>query len=96
MKDNGIYNNLWITTDVHFAEVFRYIPFAENATFQAHEVVTGPLNAGLFPNRNYDTTLGTQSLFFYEPGSAAVTTWEQAMPWMNFGMVRLPGMVRLR
>lgn len=89
MKDNGIYNNLWITTDVHFAEVFRYIPFAEDATFQVHEVVTGPLNAGLFPNRNYDTSLGTQSVFFYGPGFAAVTTWEQAKPWMNFGMAEV-------
>lgn len=52
-------------------------------------MVSGPLNAGLFPNRNYDTSLGTQSLFFYGSESAAVTTWEQAKPWMNFGMVEV-------
>ena len=27
MEQNGIVNNVWITTDVHFAEAFRYRPF---------------------------------------------------------------------
>jgi len=27
MAENGIANPVWITTDVHFAEAFRYSPF---------------------------------------------------------------------
>jgi alkaline phosphatase D len=85
---------VFITTDVHFAEVFRYTPFADDSTFKVHEVVTGPLNAGLFPNRAYDTTLGSESLFFYGP-STNVTTWAEAKPWMNFGLARIDQRGRL-
>jgi alkaline phosphatase D len=41
MKEQGIYNNVWITTDVHFAEVFRYRPFPDNPAFRVHEFITG-------------------------------------------------------
>lgn len=88
MKDNGARNAVFITTDVHFAEVFRYAPFADDPGFLVHEVVTGPINAGLFPNRNFDTTLGAESLFFYGP-AAPITAWEQAKPWMNFGLAHV-------
>jgi alkaline phosphatase D len=88
MKDQGQRNVVFITTDVHFAEVFRYTPFADNTTFKVHEIVTGPLNAGLFPNRRYDTTLGTESLFFYGP-SGVVSSFAEAKPWMNFGLARI-------
>jgi alkaline phosphatase D len=93
-KDNGARNLAFITTDVHFAEVFRYTPFADDPSFRVHEVVTGPLNAGLFPNRAYDDSLGTESLFFYGP-DAAVTSWAQAKPWMNFGVARVDAQGRL-
>lgn len=90
MQRHGIYNNLWITTDVHFAEVFRYTPFADDPSFKVHEVVAGPVNAGLFPNRSFDDTLGTESLFFFGPNTGgAVTTWKEAKRWMNFGGVAI-------
>jgi len=86
MKSKEIYNVAFITTDVHFAEVFRYAPFANSTSFTVHEFVTGPLNAGLFPNRNFDETLNPKSLFFYGPeSSAAVKTYEQAKSWFNYG-----------
>ena len=86
MYKKGERNIVFITTDVHFAEVFRYTPFADRPEFKVHEYVTGPLNAGLFPNRNFDDSLGTESLFFYGPESSdAVTTYQQALPWMNYG-----------
>ena len=79
-------NVVFITTDVHFAEVFRYTPFVADSDFKVYEFVSGPLNAGLFPNRDFDDTLGTESLFFYGPESAdAVTTYEEAKPFMNYG-----------
>ncbi|MGK2912977.1 MAG: alkaline phosphatase D family protein [Porticoccaceae bacterium] len=88
MQEQHVHNVLFITTDVHFAEVFRYTPFPEHADFQVHEYATGPLNAGLFPNRNFDTSLGTQSLFFYGP-EPAPTRYEDARRWMNFGAVHI-------
>lgn len=93
-RDHGARNLVFITTDVHFAEVFRYTPFGDDPSFKVHEVVTGPLNAGLFPNRAFDTTLGSESLFFYGP-AAPVTSWAQAKPWMNFGLARLDESGRL-
>jgi alkaline phosphatase D len=90
MKDNKMHNNLWITTDVHFAAAFRYTPFQDDPSFQVHELVSGPLNAGVFPNRNFDTTLGTESLFFFGANAASdVSTWKQAKSWMNFGAVEV-------
>ncbi len=84
-------NVVWITTDVHFAEVFRYTPFlAEDPGFQVYEFVTGPLNAGLFPNPAFDTTFNTESLFFYgPPGGDSGLSYEQAKPWMNFGVAEV-------
>jgi alkaline phosphatase D len=86
MQDRGIDNSIWITTDVHFAEVFRYRPFGEDPSFTVHELATGPLNAGIFPNHDFDQTLNPERLFFYAPESAgAVTSWAEAKRWFNFG-----------
>ncbi|TQV67992.1 hypothetical protein FKG94_24470 [Exilibacterium tricleocarpae] len=83
-------NALFITTDVHFASVFRYQPFADTPQFTVHEAVTGPLNAGLFPNRRFDTSFGTQRLFFYGPETVdSVKTWERARRWMNYGKIQI-------
>ena len=90
MRDHNMHNIVFITTDVHFAEVFRYTPFADKPSFQIHEYVTGPLNAGLFPNRNFDASLGTESLFFYGPKSFdSVKNYQQARSWMNFGVAQV-------
>ena len=90
MADNGVDNPVWITTDVHFAEAFRYTPFPEHPDFAVHEVATGPLNAGIFPNRDVDPTLNPEVLFFHGPGSPAeVTSWDQAKRWFNFGTLEL-------
>jgi hypothetical protein len=48
--------------------------------------ITGPINAGVFPNRNFDPTLNAESLFFYGPNTAdELTSYPQAKHWMNFG-----------
>lgn len=83
-------NSLFITTDVHFAEVFRFTPFADAPEFQVHEVVIGPGNAGIFPNRHFDTTLGTESLFFFGPESSqSVDSWATAKKWFNYGTIEI-------
>ena len=50
MQRSGIHNTIWITTDVHFAEAFRYRPFPSDPAFVVYELATGPLNAGIFPS----------------------------------------------
>jgi alkaline phosphatase D len=87
---SGIQNMLWITTDVHFAEAFRYRPFAFDPAFVVHELATGPLNAGIFPLRAFDPTLNPEVLTFYGPATAeAVTSWQEAKRWLNFGTLEL-------
>jgi alkaline phosphatase D len=86
MESEGIENTVWITTDVHFAEAFRYQPFSSNPGFVVYELATGPLNAGIFPLRDFDSTLNPEVLTFFGPPTAeAVTTWQQAKHWLNFG-----------
>jgi alkaline phosphatase D len=90
MEGRGIANTVWITTDVHFAEAFRYQPFAANPSFAVYELATGPLNAGIFPIRDYDLTLNPKVLtFFGPPTPEAVATWEQAKHWFNFGTLEV-------
>ena len=86
MEQNGIVNNLWITTDVHFAEAFRYRPFPSNPGFVVHELATGPLNAGIFPIRDVDQTLNPEVLTFF---GEFVTSWDQAKRFFNFGTLEV-------
>jgi alkaline phosphatase D len=90
METSGIRNTIWITTDVHFAEAFRYRPFASNPAFVVYELATGPLNAGIFPLREVDPTLNPEVLTFYGPATPeAVTSWQEAKRWLNFGTLEL-------
>ncbi len=92
LRDASVRNLVWITTDVHFASAFRYTPFPESPEFVFHEVVTGPLHAGLFPHRRFDTSLGTERLFYYGAESpAAVTRYEDARRWFNYGVLEIDG-----
>ena len=85
MEQHGVVNTVWLTTDVHFAEVFRYTPFPG---FVVHELVTGPLNAGIFPNADVDQTLNPLVLFGPRP-AVAPTTWNGAKDAFNFGTVEV-------
>jgi alkaline phosphatase D len=90
MADGDIRNVVWITTDVHFAEAFRYRPFADEPDFVVHELATGPLNAGIFPIRDVDETLEPEVLKFFGPATAeSVTTWTEAKRWFNFGTLEI-------
>jgi len=90
LQVRGNKNIMFITTDVHFSEAFRYTPFVDAPDFQLYEFVSGPLNAGLFPNRNYDDSLGTESLFFFGAENfGEVTTYEEAKQWLNYGSISI-------
>jgi len=89
-RQRGIRDLFWITTDVHFGEVFRYTPFADAPGFHVYEMATGPMNSGIFPNLDFDTTLSPQRLAIVGPPAATdVTTWEQAKSWFNFGTIEI-------
>jgi alkaline phosphatase D len=83
-EQSGIRNTFWITTDVHFAEAFRYRPIPANLGFVVHELATGPLSAGIFPSPAFDPTLNPEVLFGPDP-AAQPTTWEAAKDGFNFG-----------
>jgi alkaline phosphatase D len=84
MHSHGIRNSVWITTDVHFAEAFRYVPFAADPAFAVYELATGPMNAGIFPTADFDTTLNPGKLFGPAP-AAGVASWMDAKRAFNFG-----------
>ena len=88
MQQHGVNNNIWLTTDVHFAAAFRYTPFADAPAFQPREYITGPLSALLFPNRLFDTTLKPEQLFFYGAEKFTdVRSYDAAKPWFNYGTI---------
>ena len=90
MQQRGINNNIWLTTDVHFAAAFRYTPFADTPAFQPREYIAGPLSALLFPNRLFDTTLKPEQLFFYGAEKFTdIKNYEAAKPWFNYGTVAI-------
>ena len=88
MRAHRINNSLWITTDVHFAEAFRYVPFPQHPGFAVHEFVTGPMNAGIFPTARVDSTLNPQVLFGPAP-PAFPTDYAQAKAAFNFGTLEI-------
>ena len=80
----------WITTDVHFAEVFRYTPFTDAPDFHVYEIATGPMQSGIFPNHDFDASLAPERMAFFGPDVATdVTTWTRARSWFNFGTVEI-------
>ena len=88
LQRNRMYNVVWITTDVHFSEVFRYAPFQDDASFQVHEIVTGPLSAGIVPKAEFDTTFRTESLFRFPTATPA--NYAEAKRMFNFGLIEIP------
>ncbi len=81
-------NLVFLSTDVHFASVLRYRPFPEQPDFVFHEFITGPMQAGLYPERRLDPTFRPERLFFHGPeGRAKPRTFEEALQWFNFGDV---------
>ena len=93
LHERGVRNSLWLTTDVHFATGFVYRPFGDDATWETRELITGPLNAGVFPNRALDDTFRPERLFFYGPQTAdSIHSFAEAVTWFNFGQIEiLPG-----
>lgn len=89
MQRHSIANNVWISTDIHFAAAFRHTPFRDAPAFHAYEVDTGPLNAGVFAKRDFDSTLGTKLLFRHPQPGISPQGFQQAKSWFNFGVLHI-------
>jgi len=89
LRARDINNTIWISTDIHFAAVFRDTPFADAPKFQLYEIDTGPLNAGVLPKTEVDVTLHPQQLFHFPDNADPAQGFEQAKSWFNFGEVRV-------
>ena len=59
-RTQKVKNLLWITTDVHHAEVIRHRPWPD---FSFHEFIAGPLSATHGRPRPLDVALNPRSLF---------------------------------
>ncbi len=89
-QSRRIRNLLWITTDVHFATGFRYTPFADDSEFVVYELVTGPLNAGVFAGRAVDPTFNPERLYYWAPPTPeSIDSYENALGWFNFGLIEI-------
>lgn len=86
IQKQGIKNNLWLSTDVHFATGFTYTPFSDAPDFEVHEFISGPLHAGLFPNEAFDDSLDPKRLFFH---GSETTQFDTALDYFNFGAVEV-------
>jgi len=89
LQSHDIRNHVWISTDIHFVEVFRYVPFRDDPTFTFYEVDTGPLNAGVFPKHEFDLTLHPTELFKYPDSAEPQEGYAAAKSWFNFGVMRV-------
>ena len=77
---------VFISADVHFAAAFSYRPDAERPGFVVHELVTGPLSAGLGVIDAYDRDLGAERLFLHGPAAHdAVHLYADARRYFGFG-----------
>ena len=86
----GVRNPLWLTTDVHFATGLVYRPIADDPTWESRELITGPLNAGVFPIHALDPTFRPERLFLYAPPTAeSITSFSEAVHWFSFGMLEV-------
>ena len=83
---NGLRETVWLTTDVHFAQVFVHRPVGEDAGFRVIEAVSGPLNAGLGTARPIDPSLRGDVRFVHAaPDPSALAGFEDALRFFNFG-----------
>ena len=90
MRDRGLTDTVWLTTDVHFAAAFDYVPFPESPGFVVHEFSAGPLNAGFFPRDTYDKTLHPTRYYTWAVDNVkGVKDYAGAKALWNFGEVRV-------
>jgi alkaline phosphatase D len=88
LHEAGVRNLVFITTDVHFATTIRYRPFPFDPDWTVHELVTGPMGAGMFPTDALDETFHPERLFFHAPsGGDTSLGFDEALRYFNWGRI---------
>jgi hypothetical protein len=96
LAERGIATPIWITTDVHIAEVFVHRPLPERADFRVIEAISGPLNAGLGIEQPPDPTLHSEVRFVHAaPANPPLARWDDALRYFNFGALEVAADGRL-
>jgi len=97
MQQIGVRRPIFLTADVHHAEVLELAPFADDPCFRPLEVTVGPLNAGLFGRieAELDPALHPRSLFYLSPDPAPTTLAAAKRLW-NFGVIEIGTEAALR
>jgi alkaline phosphatase D len=88
LSDSNTRGVLFLTADLHFAQVLRYQPFPGKPDFAVYEAVAGPLSAEPFDTGEPDPTLRAKTLFVHA-AKAAPRNYAEARQWMNAGLVRI-------
>ena len=81
-------NVVWLSADVHFATGFHLDEYKRRSGFPMYEFISGPLNAGIFPNDNIDPTFAPKRLFMHAPADSP-KSFDEALRWFNYGDVRI-------
>lgn len=93
LAESGVVALTFITTDVHFATAHRFEPVA-GKPLVVHEIVVGPMSAGLFPTRALSPTFHPKRLFFHAPaGDPTRLTYEQSLRFMTVAIAEVDGPV---
>jgi alkaline phosphatase D len=75
IRDRKIANVIWVTTDVHFAQIASLDPFDDGKPF-SYELISGPLSAVSSKPGALDTTLHPERLYaegqFYNFGQVSI------------------------
>ena len=75
IRDRKIANVIWVTTDVHHAQIASLDPFDQGKPF-SYELISGPLSAASFKPGALDTTLHPVRLYaegeFYNFGQVSI------------------------
>jgi hypothetical protein len=78
----------WLTTDVHIAAGFSYVPFPKSPEFKLHEFVSGPMSAGFFPRDIYDETFHPTRHFTWAVSNVGIAKdFQSAKELLNYGEV---------
>jgi alkaline phosphatase D len=84
----GIRRPVFLTADVHHAEVLELAPFADDPGFRPLEITVGPMNAKLFGRLEVelDPNLHPRSLFYLSPEPPPTSLAAAKQLW-NFGVI---------
>jgi alkaline phosphatase D len=89
LRDEGIDNVVFITTDVHYATGFVYRPFEDSPDFLVHEFIVGPMSAAPTFRENYDKTFNPERLYLYGKKRGDIDGYDGFMEIMNYGEIEI-------